>query len=65
VLLERYGIAFEEIDLSRDPERCCALEELTGGKSTPQLVLDGRPIGGYPELAALARRGRLSGVHAR
>jgi glutaredoxin 3 len=64
-LLERSGIEFEEIDLSHDPERCCALEALTGGKSAPQLVLDGRPIGGYPELAALARSGRLNKVPVR
>ena len=61
----RYGIAFEEIDLSRDPERCCALEQLTGGKSTPQIVLDGRPAGGYSELAALAQNGRLNVARAR
>jgi glutaredoxin 3 len=61
-LLERNGIAFVEIDLSRDPERCCALQELTGGRSTPQLVLDGRPLGGYAELAAVIRGRRLVGV---
>lgn len=58
-LLERAGITFEEIDLSRDLERCCQLEALTGGRSVPQLVLDGRPIGGLAELDALARNGGL------
>jgi glutaredoxin len=61
-LLERLGIEFEEIDLSRDPDRCCALEALTGGKSAPQLVLDGHPLGGYAALAVVARSGRLTGV---
>ena len=56
---ERAGITFEEIDLSRDLERCCQLEALTGGRSAPQLVLDGRPIGGLAELDALARNGGL------
>lgn len=58
-LLERVGVAFAEIDLSRDLERCCELEALTGGRSTPQVVIDGRPIGGYAELAALDRTGGL------
>jgi glutaredoxin 3 len=58
-LLERAGIVFEEIDLSSDLERCCALEPLTGGRSVPQLLLDGRPLGGFEELAALDRAGRL------
>jgi glutaredoxin 3 len=52
-LLERRGIAFEEIDLSADPGRCCELEVLTGGRSAPQIVIDGRPIGGFAELSAL------------
>jgi glutaredoxin 3 len=56
-LLERRGIAFEEIDLSADPERCCELEALTGGRSAPQIVIDGRPIGGFAELSALDRAG--------
>jgi glutaredoxin 3 len=58
-LLERVGVAFAEIDLSRDLERCCELEALTGGRSTPQIVIDGRPVGGYAELAALDRTGGL------
>jgi glutaredoxin 3 len=56
-LLERRGIAFEEIDLGADPERCCELEALTGGRSAPQILIDGRPIGGFAELAALDRAG--------
>lgn len=47
---------FEEIDVG-DPEACCHLRELTGGASVPQAVVDGRPIGGYGELAALVRDG--------
>jgi glutaredoxin 3 len=56
-LLERRGIAFEEIDLSADPDRCCELEALTGGRSAPQIVIDGRPIDGFAELSALDRAG--------
>jgi glutaredoxin 3 len=58
-LLERAAISFVEIGLSSDPERCCALEALTGGRSVPQIVIDGRPIGGFDELAALDRHGQL------
>lgn len=61
-LLARRRIAFEEIDLSVDLKRCCELEALTGGRSVPQLVIDGRPIGGYAELAALDRSGGLKGA---
>jgi glutaredoxin len=39
----------------------CELEALTGGRSVPQLLVDGRPIGGFDELAALERNGGLPG----
>lgn len=63
-LLVRHGLDFDEIDLSADPGRCCELEALTGGRSAPQLVLDGRPIGGYAELAAVMRGGHLAELSA-
>jgi glutaredoxin 3 len=59
-LLERRGIAFEKGDLSADPERCFELEALTGGRSAPQIVIDGRPIGGFAELSAVPPRRRNS-----
>jgi glutaredoxin 3 len=55
-LLERQGLPFEAIDIA-DPHGCCRLHELTGGRSVPQAIVDGRPIGGYEELAALVRGG--------
>jgi glutaredoxin 3 len=53
-LLERRGLPYEAIDVA-DPDDCCRLHDLTGGRSVPQAVVDGRPIGGYDELAALLR----------
>jgi hypothetical protein len=35
------------------------LEEETGGRTFPQVVLDGEVIGGYRELRALTRSGGL------
>lgn len=55
-LLARQGLAFETVDIG-DPEQCCRLHELTGGASVPQVVIDGRSIGGYDEVAALIRDG--------
>ena len=54
-LLERQGLPFEAIDIA-DAEGCCRLHELTGGRSVPQAVVDGRHIGGYEELAALVHK---------
>ena len=58
-LLEQHGVEFETVDVG-DPEGCCRLHELTGGASVPQAVVDGRPIGGYDELAALVRGAAIS-----
>ena len=59
-LLRQKGIAFREIDVSGDPAQRASLVERTGGRRTvPQIFIDGEPIGGYEELAALDRAGRL------
>ena len=58
-LLESRGIEFEEILLDDDPEFRRRLLDLTGGWTVPQIVIDGRPIGGYTELWQLDRGGEL------
>ena len=63
-LLEERGIAFNEVDaevLWRDRFRD-EIEKITGARTVPQIVIDGRPIGGYEELAALDLDGRLAGL---
>jgi len=40
----------------------CRLQELTGGSTVPQVVVDGRPIGGADRLARLDRRGVLAAL---
>jgi glutaredoxin 3 len=58
-LLESRGIEYEEISLDDDPAFRQKLFDLTGGWSVPQILIDGRPIGGYTELWRLDRDGRL------
>ena len=58
-LLEGKGIAYEEILLDDDPEFRRNLQELTGGWTVPQIVIDGTPIGGYTELWRLDKSGQL------
>jgi glutaredoxin 3 len=63
-LLESRGIAFEEISLDDDPAFRQRLLDLTGGWTVPQIVIDGRPIGGYTELWQLDRSGELERLAA-
>jgi glutaredoxin 3 len=58
-LLESKGIEYEEISLDSDPAFRRKLFDLTGGWTVPQILIDGRPIGGYTELWRLDRDGRL------
>ena len=58
-LLTRRKIAFEEINLARDPDGRAALTEQTGMYTFPQIVIDGKSIGGFNELLAADRAGKL------
>ena len=63
-LLDARGIPYEEIDLGEDPGFRATLNELTGGWTVPQILIDERPIGGYTELWRLERDGRLDALLA-
>jgi glutaredoxin 3 len=58
-LLDGKGIRYEEISLDDDPGFRRNLQELTGGWTVPQILIDGTPIGGYTELWRLDKSGQL------
>jgi glutaredoxin 3 len=59
-LLGKRGIAYEEIDLARDPDSRQNLIAITGMATFPQILIDGQSIGGFMELRDADRSGRLS-----
>jgi glutaredoxin 3 len=59
-LLQKRGIAYEEINLAKDPSGRAELVRMTGMMTFPQVVIDEQPIGGYQELVRADRTGRLS-----
>jgi glutaredoxin 3 len=63
-LLERRGVDYEEINLARDPDSREELSSRTGMITFPQIVIDGQPVGGFAELLAADREGRLSDLLA-
>jgi glutaredoxin 3 len=63
-LLNRRGIPFEEINLSKDAEGRAELVSKTGMMTFPQVIIDGQPLGGFQELAAADRAGRLADLRA-
>jgi len=58
-LLDGKGIAYDEIALDDDPTFRRSLFDLTGGSTVPQILIDGKPIGGYTELWRLDKSGAL------
>ena len=59
-LLDEKGLGYEEVNLDGDPRFRQRLFDLTGGWTVPQIVIDGRPIGGYVELWRLECEGKLA-----
>jgi len=58
-LLDDKGIQYEELTLDDDPAFRRTIQELTGGWTVPQILIDGHPIGGYTELWRLDKSGQL------
>lgn len=53
-ILDNKGVAYEEIDVSRQRERRAEMVERAGGKtSVPQIFIDGKGIGGCEEMIEL------------
>lgn len=64
-LLNSKGVAFEEIDVTDDPELRQKMVELSGGRRTvPEIFINGRIIGGYDELRTLDVKGELDALLA-
>jgi glutaredoxin 3 len=61
-LLRKKGVDFEEIDVSADPNTRVWLRSVTGRQTVPQIFIDGRPVGGFDDLAALDRHGQLDAL---
>jgi glutaredoxin 3 len=64
ILLERRGIAYEEINLARDPDGRAELSQRTGMITFPQIVIDDETLGGFTELLAADRAGHLQDLLA-
>lgn len=64
MLLQRKGVAYEEVDVSHDHDARMALVQRTGQRTVPQIFINDRPIGGSDELHALERSGQLNALLA-
>lgn len=59
-LLDKKGISYTEIDVSRDPgQRRAMTERARGGYTVPQIFIGGTHVGGSDDLHALDHARRL------
>lgn len=59
-LLRQKGVAtIEKVRVDLEPERRVEMMEKTGRRTVPQIYIGDTHVGGYDDLAALDRAGRL------
>jgi glutaredoxin 3 len=63
-LLRRRQIPFEAVDVTHSSEARTWLVQATRQRTVPQIFIKQRSIGGYTELAALERTGKLDALLA-
>jgi glutaredoxin 3 len=61
-LLQKKKVPFEEIDIEHDDEKRAWLVQASGQRTVPQIFVDGRPLGGYTDIDALDRQGKLDPI---
>lgn len=58
-LLKTKGVEVEEIPVDGDPARRAEMQAVTGRYTVPQIFIGEQHVGGYDDIAALDREGRL------
>ena len=58
-LLVSKGVAIEKVRIDLDPARRDEMMEKTGRRTVPQIYVGDTHVGGYDDLAALERAGKL------
>lgn len=63
-LLERKGVAYQDIPVDMDVKQRAEMERRSGRRTVPQIFIGGAHVGGYDDLSALERSGRLDALLA-
>ena len=64
-LLDKKGAQYTQIHIALDDVAMRQrIAEITGRMTVPQIIIDGEPIGGWDDLSALDRAGKLDALLA-
>ena len=58
-LLDDKGLSYETINIDEENISREKLMELTGGYTIPQIIIDGKTIGGFEQLLILNQKNKL------
>lgn len=62
-LLDAKGVSYEEYDVTMGgPKRAEMVERVPGATTVPQILVDGKAYGGFDDINALDRQGKLDPV---
>ncbi|HSN91445.1 MAG TPA: glutaredoxin 3 [Anaeromyxobacteraceae bacterium] len=61
-LLDAKGVPYEEIRVEGRDDLRIWLAEASGQKTVPQIFVDERPLGGFSDIDALDREGKLDPI---
>jgi glutaredoxin 3 len=61
-LLSKKGVSYEEISVEENDELRTWLVERSGQMTVPQVFVGDRPLGGFSDVDALEREGRLDAI---
>lgn len=63
-LLAQKGVAYEEIDAEDPTVRAAMVERANGRRTVPQIFIGETHVGGFDDMSALDRRGKLDALLA-
>jgi glutaredoxin 3 len=61
-LLTKKGVEFQEVDVEQDDSLRTWLVEATGQRTVPQIFVGDRSLGGFNDIDALDRAGKLDPI---
>jgi glutaredoxin 3 len=61
-LLDRKGVSYQEIDAEDQDELRLWLAERTGQRTVPQIFVGDRSLGGFSDIDALDKQGKLDPI---
>lgn len=58
-LLDNKKVTYQEIRADLDDAERAKMEQLSGRRTMPQIFIDDQPVGGFDDLSALDKAGKL------